>query len=150
MASAALFEIPLLSNLVRALGAFPKKKFVKDKASVLTLVEMYESGQVVALFPEGYRTWDGRTQPVRPGIGRLVHGLEARVVVLRILTGHLQRPRWAQRFRWVPLHIEIDDPVSFPGMTPEEIEQEINKRIQIDPDPSDLGRFAFGWRMAEG
>ena len=150
MASAALFEVPFLRNLVRALGAFPKKKFVKDKASVLSLVEMYESGQVVALFPEGYRTWDGRTQPVRAGIGRLIHGLDARVVVVRILTGHLQRPRWAKRFRWVPLIVEVDDPLTFPGLSPEEIEAEINQRIQIDPEPEGLGRLAFGWKMAEG
>ncbi|MEE2751016.1 MAG: lysophospholipid acyltransferase family protein [Myxococcota bacterium] len=150
MASAALFQKSPLSNLVRALGAFPKKKFVKDKASVLSLVEMYESGQVVALFPEGYRTWDGRTQPVRPGIGRLIHRLEARVVVVRILTGHLQRPRWAKRFRWVPLIVEVDDPVTFSGLSPEEIEGEINQRIQIDPEPEGLGRLLFGWKMAEG
>jgi len=150
MASAALFDAPLLASLVRALGAFPKKKFVKDKASVLTLVEMYESGQVVALFPEGFRTWDGRTQPVRPGIGRLIHGLDARVVVARILTGHLQRPRWAKRFRFVPLIVEVDDPVTFTGLGPQEIEEEINKRIQIDLEPEELGGLAFGWKMAEG
>ena len=151
MASAALWSVPFLGHWMDWVGAFPKKKFVKDKASVLALVDMVNQGDAVMLFAEGFRTWDGKTQPVLPGIGRLVHRLGCPVMVTRNLTGHLIRPRWAEHFRYIPLMMEVDEPLRFgPYVTPEEIEAEINRRITIDPEPKDIGWFNFGWKRAEG
>jgi len=151
MASAALLSVPVLGHWMEWVGAFPKKKFVKDKEAVLTLVDMVNQGDIVMLFPEGFRTWDGRTQPVLPGIGRLVHRLGCPVMVTRNLTGHLIRPRWAEHFRYIPLIMEVDEPLRFgPYATPEEIEAELNRRITIDPEPKDIGWLKFGWKRAEG
>jgi 1-acyl-sn-glycerol-3-phosphate acyltransferase len=151
MASTALWSVPMLGRWMSGVGAFPKKKFVKDKEAVLTLVDMVNQGDIVMLFPEGFRTWDGRTNPVLPGIGRLVHRLGCPVMVTRNLTGHLIRPRWAEHFRFIPLIMEVDEPLRFgPYATPEDIEAEINKRISIDPEPKDIGWLKFGWKLAEG
>ena len=130
MASANLFRLPGVSWLVRSLGAFPKERFVKDKDSVLTLVHCYEDGQVVSLFPEGLRTWDGRPAYVGPGIGRLIKRLDARVVFCRNLTGHLAQPRWADYPRWVPVDMEYTAPFHYPEeLTAEEITADVVERI---------------------
>ncbi len=150
MAGEQLFEVPIVGFLVERVGAFPKKQFVKDRDSMIHLNELYEAGEVVALFPEGSRSWDGRLQRILPGIARLIKRIDARVVFVRVKTGHLQHPRWAKTMRWIPSRMEADAPVSFPPeMTQEEILELIRERLIIDwraPAP----RGSFGYRMAEG
>jgi len=150
MASSHLFRIPVLGTICAALGAFPKVKYVKDRDSMRTLVARYQRGEVVVLFPEGERTWDGRQLTVLPGIGRLVRRMNARVVYCRILTGHLHRPRWATTTRSLPVIVEYDGPYTYPPeMTAEEITAEVSLRLRIDPHPP-VPRATFGRRLAEG
>ena len=149
MASAQLFRYKALGLLISLYGAFPKAKFVRDKGAMVTLNKLWDAGRPVLIFPEGRRTWDGRTHEVLPGIGRLINRLEARVVYARILTGHLNQPRWATYPRWVPIQVEYDGPHTYEGQTAEEITADVNRRIRIDHRRKAEG-FTFGWRMAYG
>ena len=151
MASSALFRLPILGRLLPLCGCFPKEKFVKDRDSMKTLAERYAAGDVIVMFPEGTRTFDGRTRPVLPGIGRLVKRLNARVVCARILNGHLFHPRWAKFPRWIPIRVEHDPPREWgPDATVEEINAEISRAITIDPSAAPTGWWSPGFRMAEG
>ncbi|MCB9764379.1 MAG: 1-acyl-sn-glycerol-3-phosphate acyltransferase [Alphaproteobacteria bacterium] len=150
MASANLFRVPWLRRLITALGAFPKQKFVKDQGSVSTLVDLYEAGQIILIYPEGTRTWDGRGIPIRPGTGRLIKQLNARVVFCRNLTGWMLEPRWALYPRWVPLLLEYTAPMTFPeDMSAEDITAEVQRQLTIDPEPAFRG-LCLGWRLAWG
>ncbi len=151
MASANLFRLPGVSWFVRSLGAFPKERFVKDKDSVKRLVAHYEDGQVVALFPEGLRTWDGRPASVGEGIGRLIKRMDARVVFCQNLTGHLSQPRWARYPRWVPVQLEYSEPITFPAdWTVEQITADVVERIRIDHEPEHVPGRLLGFRLAHG
>ena len=150
MASVHLFRLPVFNWLLPLCGAFPKAKYVKDRASMQTLDDRYKAGDVVVMFPEGTRTFDGRTSPVLPGIGRLVKRIDARVVTARILNGHLFQPRWATWPRWVPVRVAYDEPVTFPPeATVDEINAALSEAIRIDPDV-EAPRGSVGFRMAEG
>ena len=150
MAGEQLFRVPILGFLVERVGAFSKKQFVKDRDSMVHLNELYEAGEVVALFPEGSRSWDGRPLPILPGIARLIKRIDARVMFIRLQTGHLQHPRWARYPRWIPSVMEADPPRSFPPeLSHEEILEVVREHLSIDwrrPAP----RGSFGFRMAEG
>ena len=150
MATAHLFRIPVVRWLLEAVGGFPKMKFVKDQESMETLNTLYGAGLPIMVFPEGNRSWDGRPQPVLPGIGRLVQRLEGRVVFARILNGYLFQPRWARYPRWLPLRIEYDGPYTFSAdSSPEEITALVRERVRIDyraPAP----KGAWGFRLAHG
>ncbi len=151
MASSALFRLPVLGWLLPLCGCFPKEKFVKDRDSMRTLAARYAAGDVIVLFPEGRRTFDGRTGPVLPGIGRLVKRLNARVVCVRVLNGHLFHPRWARFPRWVPIRVDYDDVRSWPeDATVEQINDDISAAIRVDPVEAPSVRFSVGVRMAEG
>lgn len=151
MASANLFRLPGVASLVRLLGAFPKERFVKDKDSVLTLVKHYEAGLALGLFPEGLRTWDGRQAPVGEGIGRLIKRLDARVVFCRNLTGHLSQPRWAAYPRWVPVHLEYSEPVTYPAdASVADITADVRVRLHIDHEPEHVPGLLLGYRLAYG
>jgi 1-acyl-sn-glycerol-3-phosphate acyltransferase len=150
MASEALFRVPLLGWFIRNVGAFPKQKFVRDDTSTETLARLYEAGSVIVMFPEGTRTWDGRSAPVRVGIGALIKRLNARVVFVRNKTGFLVQPRWALYPRFVPVEIEYSEPFTFPeSMSVEEIAEVVRAQIRVDPEVR-ARRPAFGRRRAIG
>lgn len=151
MASVHWFPHPVLGRFLTLIGAIPKAKFTSDKGAILTMVRAYHEGDVIALFPEGERTWDGKTVPMVPGIGRLIKRLGAPVVCARIQGGHHQWPRWAPRPRWAPVRITFDAPRTFPAdWTHEQIEDELSRLLFVAPDDCPPPRFAFGKKIAEG
>lgn len=150
MASAQPLNKPVLGGWLRALGAFPKQKFVKDRAAMEELQRLYDAGHQIMIFPEGSRSWNGRTRAIGDGIGRLVKRIDAQVVIARLVTAHYLWPRWARYPRFVPTHIEYDGPLSWPrDATASEITEDIRRRLtcaQRIPD----GAWTLGWRMAHG
>jgi 1-acyl-sn-glycerol-3-phosphate acyltransferase len=150
MAASTLFRVPFVGPLIKSLGAFPKVKGMRDASANARLVELYQEGKVVCLFPEGLRTWDGHPAELRPGIGKLIADLDAQVVYTRILSGHLQKPRWARTLRYVQVELEYSEPVKYPpGTSHEEITLDVARRLAIDPARRPAG-WAWGYRLAEG
>ena len=150
MASAQPLTIPLLGRWLRALGAFPKKKFVKDRDSMAQLQELFEDGHQITIFPEGTRSWNGEQMPIGAGIGRLVKRLDAPVVLARMVSGYYFWPRWAHYPRYVPVHIEYEGPLRWPdSATPESITEEIAARLEA-PQRIPDGYRTWGFRMAHG
>lgn len=151
MASSTLFNIKWLALLIQALGAFPKAKQVKDRGAMALMTDIYERGGIIMMFPEGERTWDGRTVPPLPGIGRLLKKRGYQVITARNLSGYFFQPRWAKYPRYVPIKIEYDLPTSYPDtMSAQEIADDIGRRISVDMRGRKAPRGSFGWRMAHG
>lgn len=67
MAKEELFHIPILASIVRALGAFPVARGKGDTAAIDRAVEVVNSGHVLAIFPEGTRTKDGKLLKLKSG-----------------------------------------------------------------------------------
>ncbi len=149
MASAALFRVPVLRWLLPLCGCFPKAKYVKDRDSMAFLAERYQAGDVIMIFPEGVRSWDGRPGKVGAGIGRLVKRLDAEVVVSRVLNGHLYQPRWARYPRWLPVRIEHELLKLDTSASAEELTEQIAAALHIDHAIQAPPR-SIGWRMAHG
>jgi 1-acyl-sn-glycerol-3-phosphate acyltransferase len=55
MAKKELFSIPLLSGLIRALGAFPIDRSGNDVGAIKNAVKMVEEGKCLGVFPQGHR-----------------------------------------------------------------------------------------------
>ncbi|PLX19056.1 MAG: 1-acyl-sn-glycerol-3-phosphate acyltransferase [Candidatus Muiribacterium halophilum] len=60
MAKKELFSIPVFSWILGQLGNFSVRRNAFDKTSIQTAVQRIENGQVIALFPEGTRSKDGK------------------------------------------------------------------------------------------
>ncbi len=150
MASAQPLKTPFLGAFLKALGAFPKQKFVKDRTSMELLQKQYDAGYLVTVFPEGSRSWNGRTREIGDGIGRLVNRMGARVVLARIVTGHFFWPRWARYPRFVPVHIEYEGPLSWEDTaSAAEVTADIQARLTCEQRLPE-GALTFGLRMAHG
>ena len=83
MAWDALFRVPVLSFLIRRLGAFPVVPDKADRYAFGKAVDILRKGGIVGIFPEAGRTPDRRFQTAKPGFIRLaVHAGAAVVPVI--------------------------------------------------------------------
>ena len=75
MAKAELFKVPLLSGLIRLLGAFPIKRGAADVAALKTSLKLLSDGEVVAVFPQGTRRprVDPSETEVKSGVGMIAY-----------------------------------------------------------------------------
>jgi 1-acyl-sn-glycerol-3-phosphate acyltransferase len=62
-----------------------------------------ERGGLIGVFPEGVRTWDGSNHQLFTGIAKLIRKLEVPVYVCRLEGAYLVMPRWARRWRRLPV-----------------------------------------------
>jgi 1-acyl-sn-glycerol-3-phosphate acyltransferase len=99
-----LFRQPLLARVIRWMGAFPKRKNATgDIGAMRNIFHLLKLGCLVGIYPEGVRTWDGTNGPIIPGIARLIRKLRIPVYTCRTEGSYLAHPRWASRYRRVPM-----------------------------------------------
>ena len=55
MAKKELFKIPLLSSLIRSLGAFPIDRGGSDVSAIKSAVSLVKEGKCMGIFPQGHR-----------------------------------------------------------------------------------------------
>jgi 1-acyl-sn-glycerol-3-phosphate acyltransferase len=88
-------------------GTIPKAKSRNDMESIRAMQALVHNGKAIGFFPEGQRTWDGKTRPLLPGTEKLVRILGVPVVAVRLKGAYLSKPRWASSFRRGILEIEL-------------------------------------------
>ena len=82
MAKKELFKIPLLSSLIKALGAYPVNRGGADVKSLKLTFSMIENGDLIGIFPQGTRVpyADPRESEVKGGIGMIAYHAKATIV----------------------------------------------------------------------
>jgi len=92
MAWSRLFEIPVLSWMIRRLRAFPVRIESTDPSSMREAVRLLLAGHVVMIFPEGERTLTGNVERFKLGAFRLAASLRVSVLPVTIAGGHESWP----------------------------------------------------------
>ena len=84
MGKKELFKIPLLAQLLKALGAYPVNRGGADVGTIKRTIEMLKHGVCVGMFPQGHRYngVDARTTTVKTGAAMIA--LKAGVPVLPV------------------------------------------------------------------
>lgn len=89
-AKAELFKVPLLKQLITALGAFPveRQNVMATTASIKTTIQLLNDGQMVGIYPQGkrYIGVDPRTTAVKGGVGLIAAHTHAQVLPVCIRT----------------------------------------------------------------
>lgn len=68
MANEKLFHKPVLTPVIRGLGAFPVNLKKPDMTAIRTAKKVVKDGKVLALFPEGTRSHDGKLLKFKGGV----------------------------------------------------------------------------------
>lgn len=94
---------PIKAAFADLAGAYGRRKGSEDLGALKRTIALAEAGDSIGIFPEGDRSWDGASIPLRPGIGRLAKRLGLPLVLARQSGNYLAMPRWARsprRGRW--------------------------------------------------
>ncbi len=112
MAKKELFSIPLLKQLITALGAYPVNRGGADVSSIKRTIALLGEGQPVGIFPQGTRHpgVDPAGTPIKNGIGMITWHAKVPVVPLYIRTKD-NRVRFFQKTELIVGH-----PISFEEM----------------------------------
>ncbi len=88
MAKSSLFKIPLLSTLIKALGAFPVKRGAADPSALKTAIGHLKNGDAVGMFLQGtrYPKKHPKDTPVKSGVGMVAYRSGADVLPVAIKT----------------------------------------------------------------
>lgn len=81
------------------LKGIPKTKNIPDSVTMRMLLKAIKRGEIIGVFPEGARNWDGETIPLEETIPRLVHKLKIPVICIKQKGAYLSWPRWTNQPR---------------------------------------------------
>lgn len=124
----SVFKNRALGGLLSSVGYIPKKKFVSDIRAIKQIMRTAQNGGIIGIFPEGRRSWDGKTVHISTPTYKLIKKLNLPVVTAKIKGSYLSEPRWANTKRYGMIEIErktllsVDD---IKGMNEAEIEAKI-------------------------
>ncbi len=100
VASENVYRSGFSSKLLRwAFEPIAKIKGASDAMTVMKMIRTLRSGMNVALFPEGNRSYNGRTGEINVATGKLVKVSGANLVTYRLEGGYFTTPRWAKTVR---------------------------------------------------
>jgi 1-acyl-sn-glycerol-3-phosphate acyltransferase len=85
MAKAELFNVPILSGIIKKLNAFPVKRGGNDREALRTGLKVLKEGKVLGLFPEGTRSKTGKLGKGLAGAGYFALRTNAQVIPCAII-----------------------------------------------------------------
>ncbi|MDR1471203.1 MAG: 1-acyl-sn-glycerol-3-phosphate acyltransferase [Synergistaceae bacterium] len=126
-----LFRVPLLSSLIRALGAVPVNQEDKSSAARLlrAVIGFIEDGFSVLIFPEGMRSPDGNLLPLEGGVALIALKTGAPIVPVR-LDGTWEAYPVGRRFpRPRKVSVSFGPPIRVGDLPPGMTDKERRKRL---------------------
>ncbi len=133
-----LFKFPLLGILLaKGIGAIAKQQGKSDLYTIRTIREKLARGEVVGLFPEGTRTWDGDSLPVPDAMAKMIKMFRVPVVVFHIEGAFGARPRWAVKDRRGPITLRVMSVLhieEFSSLKVSELTRLLNERLYVSHD----------------
>jgi 1-acyl-sn-glycerol-3-phosphate acyltransferase len=77
-------------------GSIPIRRYASDPGAVRKLFACLRGGEIVGIFPEGERSWDGNPLSIAAAVRKLLARLDVPIVPARIEESYAILPRWAK------------------------------------------------------
>ena len=133
VASEDIFSMGLLSKIIEWLAApIPIKKQVTDIRAVMNCIKVAKEGGSIAMFPEGNRTFSGKTGYINPAIGGLAKKLGLPIAFFKIEGGYGVQPRWSDVRRKGKMRAYVScvlEPEEYKNFSNEELYQRICQEL---------------------
>ena len=136
IASEDLFSKGWVSKLIKYIVApIPFQKSTSDFRAIRNCFKVVREGGTIGFFPEGNRTYGGRTGNIKPSVVALAKGLKLPLVIMNITGGFASQPRWSDSIRrrrvtvGVTRVLEYDE---FKDMPDSEMYELIKRELYVD------------------
>lgn len=130
------FRDKILSRVFHWMGVISKYQFTNDLSAVKKMKSVTQRGGVVAVFPNGCLSNEGRPGGFAVfGIAKLVKFLNVPVVAIRTNGGYLTRPRWTKHVRYGKLETTIKPILTvqeLQALTEEQIYHVVTEALYFD------------------
>jgi 1-acyl-sn-glycerol-3-phosphate acyltransferase len=112
MAWDALFKVPLLGQIIKAVGAFPVDiRKGRGEAAYREALRVLESGEALGVFPEGQRSDQAAMGNLRAGVARLAIETGAPIVPVTIGGAMRAWPKWKFLPRPAKIVVRYHEPI---------------------------------------
>lgn len=136
IASEDLFSKGFISKVISYLVApIPIKKQATDVQAVFNSARVAKEGGTIGLFPEGNRTFSGKTEYIKPSVVKLVKAMNLPIAIMKIEGGYGIHPRWSDVVRKGSMRVyvsEVIEPADYKKMTEEELFTRIKEGLYVD------------------
>ena len=136
IATEDIFSLGWVSGIIRYLVApIPIRKQTGDVKAVMNCIRVAREGGTIALFPEGNRTYSGRTEYMNPAIVGLAKKLKLPIAIFRIEGGYGIEPRWSDVRRKGSMKAyvkEVIEPEEYAAMDDETFRARIEEALHVD------------------
>jgi 1-acyl-sn-glycerol-3-phosphate acyltransferase len=99
-------------RLLYRLGGFPVRRGEADRAALRTAISLLKQGQVVAIFPEGTRSFGDTLLPAEKGFALIAKQTGAPIVPIALEGTHRVLPKGTVLLHRAPVAITIGKPVT--------------------------------------
>ena len=136
VASEHVYRAGFASKLLRYLfEPIAKRKGTSDTVTVMKSIRALREGKNVCLFPEGQKSFNGRTGEIHLATGKLVKASKASLITYKLEGGYFTTPRWGYGIRKGKTHgsiVNIYDPETLEKLSAEEITDIVIKDLYED------------------
>lgn len=131
-----VYRSGLLRWLMKKSFSIPRRRYIKDAASVIRMNDSLRHGGVIGLFPEGERSWTGENQTFKPEVLKfLAKTRGVPIVPVKIVNSYEAWPRWAENFRRHRITVEILRPfIPDNEINPEKLGKILTERMSAVDD----------------
>ncbi len=107
MAKQELFEVPVLSTLIRWYGAYPVNRGSADRSAIRSALASLEQGWAAGLFLQGSRTPDGRITAPKLGAALIAQKAQASLLPVSLWGTHNILTKGQYKLNRTPLTVRI-------------------------------------------
>jgi 1-acyl-sn-glycerol-3-phosphate acyltransferase len=136
VASEDIFSMGFISDLLRfAVNPIPIKKQTTDISAVLNCLRVVKEGGNIAIFPEGNRTYSGKTEYIKPSIVGLAKILKMPIAIFRIEGGYGVHPRWSDVVRKGKMRAYVSkviEPEEYLTLSDDALYERIKEELYVD------------------
>lgn len=136
IASEDIFSMGWVSGLIRFLVApIPIKKQTVDLQAVKNCIKVAREGGTICVFPEGNRTFSGKTLYMNPAIASLAKKLGLPLAIMRLEGGYGVHPRWSDVVRRGKMRSRVSrviEPEEYRELSGDALFALIQKELYVD------------------